>query len=192
MLELLLVSLWGVGYSGNPYALCFQERWSCFICKGTYYQLLILLLFRLLVEQVIVGLDRAVSTMKKSELAIITISPEYGYGSTEVNQNPPVVQPSSTVLYEVEMLDFIRVIFVTSLDTESFGEHDSVQDMIAWSGIQMTILYLVRKCFWVFILLLSYVIGHLMWFTLKYSATRVCMCFSKLILSIKWKLIAMS
>lgn len=79
----------------------------------------------------IVGLDRAVSTMKKSELAIITISPEYGYGSTEVNQNPPVVQPSSTVLYEVEMLDFIRVIFVTSLDAESFGEHDSVQDMIA-------------------------------------------------------------
>ncbi|KAK6116041.1 hypothetical protein DH2020_008310 [Rehmannia glutinosa] len=36
-------------------------------------------------EQVIAGLDRAVSTMKKNECAIITISPEYGFGSTGVN-----------------------------------------------------------------------------------------------------------
>ncbi|KAI3460137.1 hypothetical protein Pfo_016800 [Paulownia fortunei] len=64
-------------------------------------------------EQVIAGLDRAVSTMKKNECAIITISPEYGFGSTEVKRDLSVVQPSSTILYEVEMLDFIRVIYIT-------------------------------------------------------------------------------
>ncbi|XP_042006210.1 peptidyl-prolyl cis-trans isomerase FKBP62-like isoform X2 [Salvia splendens] len=59
-------------------------------------------------EQVIAGLDRAVSTMKKHELSLITISPEYGFGNTEVKMEFSLVQPSSTILYEVEMLDFIR------------------------------------------------------------------------------------
>ncbi|KAG6406851.1 hypothetical protein SASPL_134462 [Salvia splendens] len=59
-------------------------------------------------EQVITGLDRAVSTMKKHELSLITISPEYGFGNTEVKMEFSLVQPSSTILYEVEMLDFIR------------------------------------------------------------------------------------
>ncbi|XP_057776541.1 70 kDa peptidyl-prolyl isomerase-like isoform X4 [Salvia miltiorrhiza] len=59
-------------------------------------------------EQVVAGLDRAVSTMKKNECALITISPEYGVGSTEVKMDLSSVQPSSTILYEVEMLDFIR------------------------------------------------------------------------------------
>lgn len=59
-------------------------------------------------EQVIAGLDRAVSTMKKNECALITVSPEYGSGSTEVKMDLSSVQPSSTILYEVEMLDFVR------------------------------------------------------------------------------------
>ncbi|KAL0432594.1 UNVERIFIED_CONTAM: peptidyl-prolyl isomerase [Sesamum latifolium] len=59
-------------------------------------------------EQTIVGLDRAVSTMKKHEYALVTISPEYGFGSAEVKQDLAVVLPSSTILYEVEMLDFVR------------------------------------------------------------------------------------
>ncbi|KAL0366290.1 UNVERIFIED_CONTAM: peptidyl-prolyl isomerase [Sesamum radiatum] len=59
-------------------------------------------------EQTIVGLDRAVSTMKKHEYALVTISPEYGFGSAEVKQDLAVVPPSSTILYEVEMLDFVR------------------------------------------------------------------------------------
>lgn len=61
----------------------------------------------------IAGLDRAVSTMKKHELSLITISPEYGFGNTEVKMEFSLVQPSSTILYEVEMLDFIRVISTT-------------------------------------------------------------------------------
>lgn len=58
------------------------------------------------------GLDRAISTMKKNECALVTISPDYGYGNTEVKVDSSV-PPSSTLLYEVEMLDFVRVTSVT-------------------------------------------------------------------------------
>ncbi|KAK1432327.1 hypothetical protein QVD17_09222 [Tagetes erecta] len=57
-------------------------------------------------EQVIGGLDRAVATMKKGEQAILTISHEYGYGSQEVNRDLAVVPPFSTLVFEVEMIDF--------------------------------------------------------------------------------------
>ncbi|KAK9097154.1 hypothetical protein Sjap_022651 [Stephania japonica] len=58
--------------------------------------------------QVISGLDRATSTMKKGELALVTVGPEYGFGSTEVTRDLAVVPSFSTTVYEVEMLDFIR------------------------------------------------------------------------------------
>lgn len=77
--------------------------------------------FSLAAEQVIAGLDRAVSTMKKNECALITVSPEYGFGSTEVQMDLSSIQPSSTILYEVEMLDFVRVIPVALIDIRSFG-----------------------------------------------------------------------
>lgn len=59
--------------------------------------------------------------MKKNECALITVSPEYGFGSTELLMDLSSVQPSSTILYEVEMLDFVRVISVTLMDIRSFG-----------------------------------------------------------------------
>ncbi|KAL8172060.1 hypothetical protein V2J09_023864 [Rumex salicifolius] len=59
-------------------------------------------------EQVISGLDRAISTMKKGELAVLTISHEYGFGSTEVTRDLAKVPPFSNLLYEVEMLDFVK------------------------------------------------------------------------------------
>ncbi|RXH72890.1 hypothetical protein DVH24_012574 [Malus domestica] len=59
-------------------------------------------------EQVIAGLDRAVATMKKGELAILTIHPDFGFGSVEVRRDLAVVPPCSNVFFEVEMLDFIR------------------------------------------------------------------------------------
>ncbi|XP_051130629.1 70 kDa peptidyl-prolyl isomerase-like isoform X2 [Andrographis paniculata] len=59
-------------------------------------------------EQMIDGMDRAACTMKKNEFALVTISPEYGFGSGEVKRDLAVVPPSSTILYEVEMLDFVR------------------------------------------------------------------------------------
>ncbi|XP_062163498.1 70 kDa peptidyl-prolyl isomerase-like isoform X2 [Alnus glutinosa] len=59
-------------------------------------------------EQVIAGLDRAVATMKKGERAILTINPDFGFGSSEVRRDLAVIPPSSNVVYEVEVLDFSK------------------------------------------------------------------------------------
>lgn len=60
-------------------------------------------------EQVIEGLEKAVMGMKKGEVALITISPEYAFGSSESKQELAVIPPNSTVFYEVEMVSFIKV-----------------------------------------------------------------------------------
>ncbi|XP_021749621.1 peptidyl-prolyl cis-trans isomerase FKBP62-like [Chenopodium quinoa] len=57
-------------------------------------------------EQVIEGLDKAVLTMKKEEVASLTIAPEYAFGSVESKQDLAVVPPNSTVFYEVELVSF--------------------------------------------------------------------------------------
>ncbi|XP_015900479.1 peptidyl-prolyl cis-trans isomerase FKBP62 isoform X1 [Ziziphus jujuba] len=59
-------------------------------------------------EQVIAGLDRAAATMRKGERAVLTIDPDYGFGSVEVRRELAVVPPCSKVIYEVEMLDCKR------------------------------------------------------------------------------------
>lgn len=57
-------------------------------------------------EQVIDGLDRAVTTMKKGEVAVVTISPEYAFGSSGSQQELAMVPSNSSVLYEVELVSF--------------------------------------------------------------------------------------
>ena len=64
--------------------------------------------FKIDEEQVIEGLDKAVSTMKKGEIALVTISPEYAFSSSESKQDLAVVPPNSTVYYEVEMVSFVK------------------------------------------------------------------------------------
>ncbi|XP_009602562.1 peptidyl-prolyl cis-trans isomerase FKBP62 [Nicotiana tomentosiformis] len=59
-------------------------------------------------EQVIDGLDRAVMTMKKGEVALLTIAPEYAFGSSESKQDLAVIPPNSTVHYEVELVSFVK------------------------------------------------------------------------------------
>ncbi|KAK0576333.1 hypothetical protein LWI29_015602 [Acer saccharum] len=59
-------------------------------------------------EQVIVGLDRVAATMRKGERAISTIDPEYGFGTVEVKRDLATVPACSKLIYEVEMLDFIK------------------------------------------------------------------------------------
>ncbi|KAK4409169.1 Peptidyl-prolyl cis-trans isomerase FKBP65 [Sesamum angolense] len=59
-------------------------------------------------EQVIEGLDRAVMTMKKGEEALLTIAPEYAFGSSESKQELATVPPNSTVYYEVELVSFVK------------------------------------------------------------------------------------
>lgn len=62
--------------------------------------------FVFLTEQVIDGLDRAVLTMKKGEVAHLTIAPEYAFGSSESQQELAVVPANSTVYYEVDLVSF--------------------------------------------------------------------------------------
>ncbi|KAL5222440.1 hypothetical protein ABZP36_027153 [Zizania latifolia] len=59
-------------------------------------------------EEVVEGLDRAVLNMKKGEVALVTIPPEYAFGSTELKQDLAVVPPNSTVIYEVELVSFVK------------------------------------------------------------------------------------
>lgn len=55
------------------------------------------------------GLDRAVMKMKKGEVALVTIEPEYAFGSNESQQELAVVPPNSTITYEVELVSFDKV-----------------------------------------------------------------------------------
>lgn len=57
-------------------------------------------------EQVILGLDKAVASMNKGEVALVTIPPEYGFGDVETKRALAVVPPNSTLIYEVELVEF--------------------------------------------------------------------------------------
>ncbi|KAK7834100.1 peptidyl-prolyl cis-trans isomerase fkbp62 [Quercus suber] len=62
--------------------------------------------FRIDEEEVLDGLDRAVKNMKKGEIALVTIQPEYAFGQSEKQQEMAIVPSNSTVYYEVELLSF--------------------------------------------------------------------------------------
>ena len=60
-------------------------------------------------EQVIEGIDKAVLSMKKGEVAFVTIGPEHAFGSGETKQDLAVVPPNTTVYYDVELVSFEKV-----------------------------------------------------------------------------------
>ena len=49
------------------------------------------------------------TTMKKGEVALLTIAPEYGFGATESKQELATVPPNSTLSYEIELVSFDKV-----------------------------------------------------------------------------------
>ncbi|RWW52017.1 hypothetical protein BHE74_00041587 [Ensete ventricosum] len=51
-----------------------------------------------------------VMTMKKGEIALVTIPPEYAFLSTESKQDLAAVPANSTVIYEVELVSFVKVV----------------------------------------------------------------------------------
>ncbi|OIW19154.1 hypothetical protein TanjilG_21010 [Lupinus angustifolius] len=64
--------------------------------------------FKIDEEQVIDGLDRAVKNMKKGEIALVIIQPEYAFGPSGSPQELATVPPNATVYYEVELLSFVK------------------------------------------------------------------------------------
>jgi len=55
-------------------------------------------------DEIIAGLEIAVESMKKGEIALVTIRAEYGYGK---EGNPAKhIPPNATLLYEVELVEF--------------------------------------------------------------------------------------
>ncbi|KGN57238.1 70 kDa peptidyl-prolyl isomerase [Cucumis sativus] len=64
--------------------------------------------FKIDEEQVIEGLDLAVRKMKKGEIALVTIHPQYAFGSSDSSQDLAVVPANSTVYYEVELVSFVK------------------------------------------------------------------------------------
>nr|CAG4716696.1 unnamed protein product [Naegleria fowleri] len=52
---------------------------------------------------VIKGWDEGVATMRRGEIALFTLKPEYAYGK---NGSPPSIPPNATLQFEVELLDF--------------------------------------------------------------------------------------
>ncbi|KAJ7474194.1 peptidyl-prolyl cis-trans isomerase [Mycena latifolia] len=53
------------------------------------------------IGKVIKGWDEGVPQLSKGTKAILTVSPDYGYGSRGF---PPVIPPNSTLKFEVELL----------------------------------------------------------------------------------------
>ncbi|EFJ19541.1 hypothetical protein SELMODRAFT_110584 [Selaginella moellendorffii] len=64
--------------------------------------------FRVDEEQVISGLDKAVSKMKKGEVSLITIDPEYGYGNSVTRGSLSLIPANSTLTYELELDSFVK------------------------------------------------------------------------------------
>lgn len=47
--------------------------------------------------------------MAKGEVSLLTIKPQYGYGENEFRGNLATVPSHSTLIFEIEMIDFIKV-----------------------------------------------------------------------------------
>ncbi|KAJ7570465.1 hypothetical protein O6H91_01G120900 [Diphasiastrum complanatum] len=69
-------------------------------------------------EQVIEGLDKAVGTMKKGEIALVTIAPEYGFGEAATQRDLAIVPPNSTLHYTVELVSFVKEKESWDMDTD--------------------------------------------------------------------------
>jgi FK506-binding protein 4/5 len=81
--------------------------------------------FKLGAGQVIKGWEKAVESMKKKEKALVTLSPDYGYGASG---SPPKIPPNATLQFEIELLDWIE-------ETDVSLKHDgSVMKKILQEG----------------------------------------------------------
>lgn len=94
--------------------------------------------FYICLDQVIDGLDKAVKTMKKGEIALITIQPEYAFGQSDSPQELAIVPGNSTVYYDIEMLSFIKV------SENNFLLFSSFKDKCQWIYTGITFFFLLQ------------------------------------------------
>lgn len=80
----------------------FLFSWVCCVFSN-------LILLISLIGEVVSGLDQAIVTMKKGEVALFTMPAELGYG---VGGLEGVVPPNSVVQFEVELISWITVVDV--------------------------------------------------------------------------------
>lgn len=66
--------------------------------------------------QVVPGLDETFASMKKGEICIATVPSEYGYEGEEKQCDLAVVPANSTLTYEVEMVSFVKVLYISFSD----------------------------------------------------------------------------
>ncbi|KAG7995338.1 hypothetical protein I3843_01G103700 [Carya illinoinensis] len=65
--------------------------------------------FQFKVDEVVDELDRVVKKMKKGEVALVTIQPEYAFEPSETQQELAIIPANATVDYEVELLSFVKM-----------------------------------------------------------------------------------
>lgn len=73
--------------------------------------------------QVIEGLDIAVATMKKGELSQILVGPDYAFGKLGV---VPRIPPNATVMFKLELLNFVEHAGIEDYDLMTPEERDQV------------------------------------------------------------------
>lgn len=67
---------------------------------------------------VIRGWEIAMATMKRGEICRLTCQPEYAYGEQGMGER---IQPNQTVIFEIELLDFIGNVKPRGVDRWTFS-----------------------------------------------------------------------
>ncbi|KAL5573746.1 hypothetical protein UlMin_023343 [Ulmus minor] len=75
-------------------------------------------LFEFKTDKVIEGLDKAMLTLKKGEVALLSIAPKYAFGSFESQHELAVVLANSIIYYDVELVSFEKEKESWDLNTE--------------------------------------------------------------------------
>jgi FKBP-type peptidyl-prolyl cis-trans isomerase len=88
--------------------------------------------FALGAGQVIAGWDRGVQTMSVGEQAVLTIAPEFGYGSRGIGPIPP----DATLIFEVELVGWSETSVVWPMVQKA---------IIALIGVAIAGYYVVRS-----------------------------------------------
>lgn len=74
-------------------------------------------------------------------MVLLTIAPEYGFGSSESKQELATVPPNSTLYYEVELVSFEKV----SLMIEVLTRYCASDEAAFGKNIKLVISYFRRK-----------------------------------------------